>query len=89
MKIDKDLATLRLKKHEDFWIGTPNNQKSVYLLFWYMFTNVIFSADGTLTSLDIDFEYMTSNYKVTQLVQISNILQNIRKAPQDSLAETS
>ena len=24
-------------------------------------TNVIFSANGTLTSLDVDFEYMTSN----------------------------
>ena len=24
-------------------------------------TIMIFSADGTLTSLDIDFEYMTSN----------------------------
>ena len=38
-----------------------------------MSTNVIFSADGTLTSADIDFEYMTSNL-VRQLVQISNIL---------------
>ena len=27
-----------------------------------MLTNVIFSADGTLTSLDIDFKYMTSNF---------------------------
>ena len=26
-----------------------------------MSTDVIFSADGTLTSLDIEFEYMTSN----------------------------
>ena len=39
-----------------------------------MSTNVIFSADGVLTSLDVDFKYMTSNYTVTQLVQISNIL---------------
>ena len=40
-----------------------------------MSTNVIFSADGTLTSLDVDFEYMMSNlYKITQFVQISNIL---------------
>ena len=30
-------------------------------IYIYMSTNVIFSADGTLTSLDIDFKYMTSN----------------------------
>ena len=90
MKINKDLATLRLKKREDFWIEIlktlhanglnaelnflTNNQKSLYLLSWYMSTNVIFSADGILTSLDVNFKYMTSNYTVTQLVQISNIL---------------
>ena len=42
-------------------IFPTNNKKSLYLLFRYMSTNVIFSADGTLTSLDIDFKYMTSN----------------------------
>ena len=76
MKIDKDLATtLRLKTREDFWIEKlyihtawilssifpTNNQKSLCLPFWYISNNVIFSADGTLTLLDIDFKYMTSN----------------------------
>ena len=42
-------------------IFPTNNEKSLYLLSQYMSTNVIFSADGTLTSLDIDFEYIASN----------------------------
>ena len=33
----------------------------IYIYIWYMSTNVIFSGDGTLTSLDIDFKYITSN----------------------------
>ena len=34
---------------------------SLYLHLQYMSTNVIFSADGTLTSMDIDPEYIASN----------------------------
>ena len=71
MRIDKDIATLRLRKREDFWIETLKTLDPYglnaelnflnYLHSRYMSTNVIFSADGTLTSLVIDFEYMTSN----------------------------
>ena len=78
VNIDKDSATLRLKKREDFLVQKlkilhpyglnaelnffpTNNQKSSYLFFWYMSTNVIFSADETLTLWDIGFKYLTFN----------------------------
>ena len=49
-----------------------------------MSTNVIFSADGTLTSLVIDFEYMMSN------LQSNTTSTNLKHSPEDSLmAETS
>ena len=65
-------------------IFPTNNQKSLYLLFRYLSTNMIFSADGTLTSLDIDFEYMMSNL-------LSNATcKNFKHSPEDSLvAENS
>ena len=65
-------------------IFPTNNQKSLYLLFRYISTNVIFSTDGMLTSLDIDFEYMTSNL-------LSNATcTNFKHSPEDSImAETS
>ena len=49
-----------------------------------MSTNVIFSADGMVTSLDTDFEYMTSN------LQSNATCANFKHSPEDSLmAETS
>ena len=49
-----------------------------------MSTNVIFSADGTLTSLDIDFEYMTSN------LYSNATCPNFKHSPEDNpMAETS
>ena len=42
-------------------IFPTNNNKSLYLQFQYIYTNVIFSADGALTSFYIDFEYLMCN----------------------------
>ena len=49
-----------------------NNQKSLYLLFWYMFTNVVLSADGTRASLDKEIEYIHDIY--TSIYTISTTL---------------
>ena len=38
------------------------------MLFWYMSTNMIFSADGTLASLNIDFKGGLSGWMTWQFL---------------------
>lgn len=95
VKIDKDFEHLQFKEtcrlletkilHSYGLMLTLifpiSNQISSYLLFWYIFNNIIFSADWLLPSLDIDFKCMTSCLKSNATYT------NFKQSPEDSLSD--
>ena len=95
VKIDKDFEHLQFKEtcrlletkilHSYGLMLTLifpiSNQISSYLLFWYIFNNIIFSADWLLPSLDIDFICMTSCLKSNATYT------NFKQSPGDSLSD--